>query len=230
MNPKALVAEFVGTFALIFVGVGSIAAAASAGGGLVGVALAHGITIAVMASACGAISGGHFNPAVSFGAWIGHKIQTKDLIGYWIAQIAGGVVGAWLINYCIFTKGAPAFVAGTPALTEGATMMQGLVLEAVGTFFLVFVVYGTAIDRRAPKMGALFIGLTITAAILCFGPVTGCSINPARYLGPAIVNGPLKDPIVYIIGPLIGATIAALVYNYFLAERDPDMPVSELAP
>lgn len=227
MNLKALVAEFIGTFTLIFVGVGSIVVTGHAGAnsGLVGVALAHGLAIAVMASACAAISGGHFNPAVSFGAWIGHKIRTMDLIGYWIAQIAGGCVGSLLINYTINKAGK-----GTPVLDAGVSPMQGFVLEAIGTFFLVFVVYGTAIDRRAPKMGALFIGLTITISILCFGPFTGCSINPARFLGPAIVSGPLENPLVYIVAPLVGAALAAVIYNYFLGEREADMPVSTLAP
>ena len=223
MNLKALVAEFVGTFALIFIGVGSVVAMGH-GSNLVGVALAHGITIAVMASALGAVSGGHFNPAVSFGAWIGHKISTVNLIGYWIAQIAGGVAGAWLLHYCI-----PGTYAGTPALS-GVSLTQGLILEAVGTFFLVFVVYGTAIDRRAPKVGALFIGLTITVSILCFGPQTGSSINPARYLGPALVEGHMLDAVVYILGPLLGGAVAGVLYNYFLAERDADMPTSTLAP
>jgi aquaporin Z len=221
MNLKALVAEFIGTFALIFIGIGSVAALTH-GSNLVGAAIAYGVMIAVMVSALGAISGGHFNPAVSFGAWIGHKISTVNLIGYWIAQVAGGVAGAWLLHFCI-----PGSYLGTPTLSE-VNMTQGLVLEAVGTFFLVFVVYGTAIDHRAPKVGGLFIGLTITVSYLCFGPQTGASINPARYLGPALVEGHMRDAVVYILGPLLGATVAGVLYNYFMAERDPDMPVSTL--
>jgi glycerol uptake facilitator-like aquaporin len=99
MNLKALVAEFIGTFTLIFIGVG--AASKIVGAGLVGAAIAHGIAIAVMVSALGAISGGHFNPSVSFGLWIGHHIKTPQLICYWIAQVAGGIAGAALITYCL---------------------------------------------------------------------------------------------------------------------------------
>lgn len=224
MNLKALVSEFVGTFALIFIGMGAVTSAVGPAG-LVGVALAHGITIAVMASALGAISGGHFNPAVTFGAWVGHKISSLNMLAYWIAQIAGGVIGAWLIHYAV-----PATAAGTPAL-NGVNFTQGFILEAVGTFFLVFVVYGTAIDRRAPKVGALFIGLTITISILCFGPQTGSSINPARYLGPALAEGAsLSNALLYVLAPLIGGGVAGVLYNYFLAEQEPGEPVSTLAP
>jgi aquaporin TIP len=226
VNLKALVSEFLGTFALIFFGVGSVALAATHGG-LVTVALAHGLVIAVMASAVGAISGGHFNPAVSLGAYMGNKISLINLVAYWISQLAGAIVGAWLIHYAF---AGVADVHGTPGMIANLSMAQGFTLEAIGTFFLVFVVYGTAIDRRAPKMGALFIGLTITICICAFGPVTGSSINPARFLGPALVEGDMKDVIVYILGPLTGGALAGLLYNYFLADRDPEMPTSTLAP
>lgn len=222
-NMKALVAEFIGTFALIFIGMGSVFATVS-GSNLVGVALAHGVTIAVMASAVGAISGGHFNPAITFGAWVGNKISTANWIAYWIAQVLGGIVGAIMIHYCI-----PGGYHGTPALS-GVNNMQGFILEAIGTFFLVFVVYGTAIDRRAPKVGALFIGLTITVCILCFGNQTGSSINPARYLGPAVAESNYKDALLYLLGPLVGGGLAGLLYNYVLAEPDKDLPTSTLAP
>jgi len=224
MNVRALVAEFVGTFAFVFVGVGSITAGGGPAG-LLGIALAHGFMIAVMASAVGAISGGHFNPAVSFGAWIGRRISTVNLIAYWIAQIAGAFAGAWLLHYCL-----PASLGGTPALGSNVDFTKGFILEALGTFFLVFVVYGTAIDHRAPKMGALFIGLVIVGCILCFGPATGASINPARYLGPALAESDMTNALLYIFAPLIGAGVAGLLYNYFLAEKEPDMPVSTLAP
>ncbi|HEY3780547.1 MAG TPA: aquaporin [Fimbriimonadaceae bacterium] len=222
MNFKALAAEFIGTFTLIFIGVGSLMANA---GGLVGAAIAHGVAIAVMVSALGAISGGHFNPGISFGAWIGHKISTMNMVFYWIAQVAGAAAGAFLLEYCIpDAKGT-----GTPALANGINVTQGLILEAIGTFFLVLVVYGTAIDKRAPKVGGLFIGLTITICILCFGPVTGSSINPARFLGPAIAEGNFTNVAVYIFGPLIGGGIAGGLYNYFFADKEPiPAPPTEL--
>ena len=131
MNFKALVCEFIGTFTLIFIGVGSTLTK----GDLIGPAVAHGIAIAVMVSAFGAISGGHFNPAVSFGLWMGHHIKTFEMIGYWIAQVFGGVVGAVLIGYCA-SAGHP----GTPALQGSTNFGQGFILEAIGTFLLVTVV------------------------------------------------------------------------------------------
>src|SRR5947209_908252 len=121
MNVRALVAEFVGTFAFVFVGVGSVTAAAQAGpAGLIGVALAHGLMIAVMASAVGAISGGHFNPAVSFGAWIGRRISTVNLIAYWLAQVAGAFLGAWLLHFCILAS-----LPATPALASNIDFTKG---------------------------------------------------------------------------------------------------------
>jgi len=223
MNFKALVAEFIGTFTLIFIGVGSTTAFSGNGGGLVGAAIAHGIAIAVMVSALGAVSGGHFNPAVSFGAWIGHKISTLNMIFYWIAQVAGAAAGAFLIHYCIPDA------AGTPALASGTSVTQGLILEAIGTFLLVTVVYGTAIDKRAPKVGGLFIGLTITICILCFGPLTGSAVNPARFLGPAIAEHDFTNVAVWIFGPLIGGGVAGALYNYFFADKEPiPAPPTEL--
>src|SRR2546423_11690301 len=174
MNLRALVAEFVGTFAFVFVGVGSVTAGAAAGpSGLMIVALAHGIMIAVMASAVGAISGGHFNPAVTFAAWIGRRISTINVVPYWIAQVAGALTGAWLLHMAI-----PGSLPGTPGLAGNIDFTKGFILEVVSAFFLVFVVHGTAIDHRAPKMGALFIGLTIAGCVLWFRPPIWSAMNP----------------------------------------------------
>jgi MIP family channel proteins len=217
MNFKALLAEFIGTFALIFVGVGAIAANAASGGssGLTGVALAHGLTIAVMVSATAAISGGHLNPAVSFGAMLGGKLSPVNFIAYAAAQCLGAVVAAMLAGIFLPT-GIAAVAAGTPALAQGISTMQAAGLEAVATFFLVFVVFGTAIDERAPKVGGLFIGLTIALGILMIGPFTGGAINPARFMGPALVSGAIANCGVYWIGPLVGGGLAGLVYSRLL--------------
>lgn len=212
MNFKALVAEFIGTFTLIFIGVG--AASKIVHGDLVGIAIAHGLAIGVMVSALGAISGGHFNPSVSFGLWIGHHIKTPQLICYWIAQIAGGIAGAALITYCLGPD-----LGGTPKLALDTGMGQGFILEAIGAFLLTTVVYGTAVDSRAPKVGGLFIGLTITISILCFGPITGSSINPARFLGPAVIEHNYVNAGLYILGPLVGGSLAGLLYHYFYGKE-----------
>ncbi len=217
MNIKALLAEFIGTFALIFVGVGAIAANTASNGsaGLTGVALAHGLTIAVMVSATAAISGGHLNPAVSFGAMLGGKLSPINFVAYTVAQCLGAVVGAMLIGIFL-PAGVAAVVAGTPALAQGISTMQAIGLEAVATFFLVFVVFGTAIDERAPKVGGLFIGLTIVLGILMIGPFTGGAINPARYMGPSLVGSTFINCGVYWIGPMLGGGLAGLIYSRLL--------------
>lgn len=221
MNARPLVAEFIGTFALIFVGVGAIAAdgITHGGAGLVGIALAHGLTIAVMVSATAAVSGGHLNPAVTIAALVGGKIDGKGALGYIVAQCAGAIVAAWLITLAIPAPALAAVNMGTPALGAGIGVGQGLVTEAVLTFFLAFVVYGTAIDHRAPKVGGLFIGLTVTLDILVGGPITGAAMNPARHLGPALLGGGLDNLWLYWVGPLIGGVLAGLAYHNLLEAK-----------
>jgi len=220
MNTKALIAEFIATFALVFVGVGAIASDHISGGnsGLVGIALAHGLTIAVMASATAAISGGHINPAVTIGLFVAKKIDAINAIGYVIAQCLGGIVAAWSIKLCMPSKALTAVGMGTPALGDGISIGMGLLTEIILTFFLVFVIYGTAVDKRAPQVGGLFIGLTITLGILIGGPITGAAMNPARHLGPALLGGGLQNIWLYWVGPIIGGVLAAFVYQKFLEE------------
>lgn len=224
---KQCVAEFVGTFALIFVGVGAIYHNA----GLLAVALAHGLTIAVMVSATGAISGGQLNPAVTFGLLVGGKMTLQRSIAYWIAQLAGAAAAGFILLF-VFTgqvdpqKGhdlARTIVAnGTPDLApKGISALQGIVIEAVLTFFLVFVVYGTAVDGRAPKIGGLAIGFTVALDILFGGPFTGAAMNPARTFGPALASGHWNNQMIYWIGPLLGGALAGLVYGRFLIKQDP---------
>ncbi len=222
---KQCVAEFIGTFALIFVGVGAIYHNA----GLLAIALAHGLTIAVMVSATGGISGGHLNPAVTFGLFVGGKINLRNSIAYWIAQLAGASAAAFLLLF-LFTgqvdpnnQGLPAstIVAnGTPTLAaKGVTFAQGVVIEAVLTFFLVFVVYGSAVDARAPKIGGLAIGLTVALDILFGGPFTGAAMNPARVFGPALASGHWNGHLIYWLGPMLGGGLAGLVYGRFLIKQ-----------
>jgi aquaporin Z len=221
MNFKAYVAEFIGTFALIFVGVGAITADYISGAsGLVGIALAHGLTIAVMASATAAVSGGHLNPAVTIGALAAGKIDGANAVGYVISQCLGGIVAAALLKLCLPVAALESVKMGTPALGDGITVGMGLLVEIVLTFFLVFVVFGTAIDSRAPQVGALFIGLTVTLDILVGGPITGAAMNPARHLGPALLGGGLQHLWLYWVGPVIGGLLAALVYHHVLEEKN----------
>jgi aquaporin Z len=221
VNRKALIAEFIGTFALIFIGVGAIAADYMLGGksGLVGIALAHGLTIAVMISATMAISGGHLNPAVTVGALVAKKISFGNAVGYVIAQCLGAIVAAFVIKLAMPVDTLAAVSLGTPAVGKDATVIQALVTEIVLTFFLMFVVYGTAIDKRAPRVGGLFIGLTVTLDILMGGPISGAAMNPARHLGPALIGGMMQNWWLYWVGPLLGSSFAALTYHLTLEER-----------
>lgn len=211
----AYLAEFIGTFTLIFIGVGAIAADFLNGGesGLTGIALAHGLAIAVMISATAAISGGHLNPAVTIGLFFAKKIDAINAIGYVIAQCLGATAAAFLIKMCVPEAALNEVNMGIPALTEGVSVGMGLLTEIILTFFLVFVVYGTAVDKRAPKMGGLFIGLTVALDILMGGPITGAAMNPARYLGPAIIGGDLSDIWLYWLGPVLGGILAAVTYK-----------------
>src|SRR2546423_892395 len=192
---KQCVAEFIGTFALIFIGVGVIAnhADLASNAGLLAVALAHGFTIAVMASATGAISGGHLNPAVTFALLVGSKIDLKRSVAYWCSQLAGAVFAAWMVALLLQsdTVSGTALVAkGTPSLGKGATSIQSIGIEAVLTFFLVFVVYGSAVDVRAPKIGGLAVGPTGARELPFGGPFTGPGWAPVRLFGPPLLRGP----------------------------------------
>ncbi len=221
MNTKALVAEFIGTFTLIFIGVGAIATDVMTGHllGLTGIALAHGLAIGVMVSATAAVSGGHLNPAVTFGALVTKKIDILNGIGYIVAQCLGGIVAAYIIQLAMPRQVLDTISFGVPIVTKGATTTQALFMEIVLTFFLVFVVFGTAIDKRAPKVGGLFIGLAVAMGVMVGASISGAAMNPARHLGPAVVGGGFENTWVYWVGPLIGGGLAAVVYRFVLEEK-----------
>jgi MIP family channel proteins len=210
------IAEAIGTFALIFIGIGAIYASNEHHMDLLGVALAHGLTIAVMVSATGHISGGHLNPAVTLGALVGGKIDLKGAISYWVSQLAGATIAAFV---CLALFSKEIVIDGTPQLGPNTGPLAGIVIEAITTFFLVFVVYGTAIDSRGPKIGGLAIGLTITLGILFAGPLTGGAINPARVFGPALAVSFWNAHYVYWIGPMLGGALAGITYKTFLMEK-----------
>ena len=212
---RRAVAEFVGTFALVFIGAGSIAAATLIGErSIVGVALAHGLTIAVMVSAVGHISGGHFNPAVTLGFFVTRRLDPWIAAVYIVTQFVAAVVAALLL-WWIFPRGVIDDVAlGAPALQIGSG--AGVVLEAILTFFLVWVVFATAADPRGTftAIAGLAIGLTITVDILIGGPLTGAAMNPARAFGPELVHHEWADAWVWYVGPIAGGIAAALLYEW----------------
>ncbi len=221
MNFKALIAEFIGTFALIFIGVGAIGINSMPGSeiGLLGIALAHGLTIAVMASATAAISGGHLNPAVTIGLLVAKQISAVNAAGYVVAQCLGAIFGALFIKMILPSAVLTAVGMGTPAIGAGFNFQSALLAEIILTFFLVFVVYGTGVYHGAPKVGGLFIGLTVALDILVGGPISGGAMNPARYLGPALLGGGLSQIALYWIGPVLGGVLAASVYRYVLEKN-----------
>jgi aquaporin TIP len=222
MNTKALIAEFIGTFTLVFIGVGAIASNAMTGQmlGLTGIALAYGLAMAVMVSATAAVSGGHLNPAVTFGALITKKIDLVNGLAYIIVQCLGSIAGAYVIKLAMPEQVLVAVSYGIPIITKGATITEALSTEIVLTFFLVFVVFGTVIDKRAPKVGGLFIGLTVTMGVMMGAAVSGAAMNPARFMGPAVAAGGFENTWLYWVGPLVGGGLAALVYRYALEEKE----------
>lgn len=214
MNIKALAAEFIGTFTLIFIGAG---AGALGVGGLVGVALAHGLVILTFAYAYGHISGGHFNPAVTIGMWVGKQIKTVDAIAYIVVQLIGGIVGAFVLSFAL---GGASSGLGATVLADKVSVVQGIVIEAILTFLLVNSIFNTAVNGKAGNLAPVAIGLTLTLAILMGGPLTGGSLNPARTLGPAIATGNFANIWVYFVGEIIGAVLAALLYIGLLKPKE----------
>jgi MIP family channel proteins len=228
-KPQKLVAEFIGTFCLIFFGVGSICADqfihtstnGQASLGLLGIALAHGLAIGIMVTALGHISGGHFNPAVTIGFWVTKKLSTFDTLAYWIVQLAGGAAAAFVLRLLPVDIWGSVQL-GTPALASGISVANGMIFEAVMTFFLVFVVFATAVDEKGAfnKIAGFAIGLSITMAALFGGPFTGAALNPARAFGPALASNHWNNQMVYWLGPLLGGLVAGWLYDsLFLGKK-----------
>lgn len=213
MNLRALIAEFLGVFALCFVGIGAIAA--TQGDDLIVIALAHGLAIGLSVVALGAISGGHFNPAVTFAMLITGRIAPVSAVGYWLAQLLGGLVAAFFIGALY---GGTAVADGTPVLGANYTAVQALMMEIFLTFFLVSIIFGSAVFNNFSFAG-LVIGLAVTMDILAGGAVSGAAMNPARVLGPAIIGGEWAAHWVYWVGPLVGAGLAALLYDFLYSQK-----------
>ena len=213
MNTKSLVVEFIGTFALIFIGAGAVAIDI---GGLVGAAFAHGFVVVAFVYAYGHISGTHINPAVTLGLLIAGEIEFVAAIGYWIVQFLGGILGAVLLNAVMPNPND----LGVTILTAGVTPVQGLVVEIVLTFFLVSTIFNTDVSGKAGNFAGLAIGLTLIACILMGGPLTRAALNPARTLGPAIVSGNYADMWLYFVGPCVGSILAAFLYIGVLKDKE----------
>ena len=218
---RALVAEFVATFTLTFVGAGAIvvnAGGLGGDGGLVAIALAHGLALSVAVYASGHISGGHVNPAVTCAMFATKKIGAGKAVGYIVAQLLGAVVGAFAIQQLLPASAVDAVklgaTLGSPENQAALGEMGTLVIEAIVTFLLVTTIFAVAVDGRGPKnVYGFAIGLTVAADILIAGPLTGASMNPARSFGPALVGGHWTMHHVYWLGPILGGLVAAVLYQ-----------------
>ncbi|MEH2464232.1 aquaporin Z [Nostoc sp.] len=229
-------AEFVGTFVLVLGGCGSAVFAAAfpdakaneLGIGFVGVALAFGLTVLIMAYAVGHISGAHFNPAVSFGLWSGKRFPGSELLPYIIAQVLGSILAAGLVY--LIASGKPGFTlsGSNPLATNGFgvhspggySLAAGFITEVVLTFIFLIVILG-ATDGRAPKgFAPIAIGLALTLIHLISIPITNTSVNPARSTGPALFAGVelFKQVWLFWVAPILGAILAGLFYSKALGE------------
>jgi aquaporin TIP len=217
-------AEFVGAFTLTFIGAGAIMTGV---GGLVGVAFAHGLAIAVMVSAMGHISGGHFNPAITLGFFVTRRIAPMLAVVYWIAQLAGATAAALLLWWIYPGDAVKATHLGSPLLSNRIDVGAGVFLEALLTFFLVWVVFATAADPRGTfkSIAGLAIGLTITLDILMGGPLTGAAMNPSRAFGPMLVNNQWADGWIWFVGPAVGGVVAAVAYDWLYLRPSRPIPV-----
>ncbi len=209
------VAEFVGTFALIFIGGG---AGIWSGNDIVAVALANGLAIGIMVTNLGHISGGHFNPSITLGFLVTKRITPLLAVVYWVSQLLGAISAAFILRY-LFSKISVVLGAAPAVHTNDG---RAFLLEMIMTFFLVFAVWATAVDTRGAfkAIAGLAIGLTITMDVLVGGRVTGAAMNPARALGPELAGNTWSGWWIYWVGPIAGALVAALLYEYlYLAPR-----------
>lgn len=229
--PQRLAAEFIGTFAIVFIAAGSICAdqylgAASQGRiGPLGIALAYGVAYAAMVMALGHVSGGHFNPAVTIGCWVVKRFGTFQAIAYSIAQLAAASCAAYLIKFLIPDTTWRPVALGAPVLAQDFTRLHAMALEAILTFFVVFVVFATGVDDldgASRHLAGLAVGLTIAMGALFGGPFTGAAMNPARAFGPALAAPHWQNQGVYWVGTLLGGIIAAfLCGRIFPLDRPP---------
>jgi MIP family channel proteins len=237
----AYIAELIGTLFLVFV-IGTVVSlyvattpASQTGSDFAVVGLVHAFVLFGLIMAFGAVSGGHFNPAVTVAAAAMRRIDPVDAVVYVLAQLSGGVLGALLVKGILLDEGRASDygAAGVSPLLGNAT--QGAIVEALGTFLLVLVICAVAFNPRARQEWAPFaIGTTLGFAVMIFGPLTGGSFNPARWFGPALIGdafGSFSDFWPFIVGPIVGALAAAAVYRFIISgpqyAEGPEPPTSD---
>lgn len=226
MGKQAYIAEFIGTFALVFFGSVSVTifipvlGLSSPAASFLGIALAHGLILMVMVYAVGSISGCHINPAITICSVALRKLEIDDGVAYLIAQVLGATLAGYL--HRLILPGGALLKFGLPSPSPVIANSDGMavVVEAIITFFLMFSVYAAAYTDKVP-LGAsgLLIGLTLTADILIAGPLTGGAANPARWLGPAVASDTYQSFWVYWVGPIVGALLGGFTYRYLLTAK-----------
>ena len=220
---KKYIAEVIGTMVLVFMGCGSaVFLGADSPGGHLAVAFAFGLSIVAMAYVIGNVSGCHINPAVSLGALLDKRITLVEFCGYVAAQIIGGIAGAAKLFFLSSLVGVDQTGAlGSNGVANAGGIAGGLYIEVILTFIFVLVILGVTADKSKGTIAGIVIGLTLTFVHVLGIPITGTSVNPARSIGPAIFAGgqSLIDLWVFIVGPLVGAALAALVYQIFKAKK-----------
>lgn len=225
---KKYIAELVGTMVLVLLGCGSAVFAGGAadtvgaGTGTIGVALAFGLSVVAMAYCIGGISGCHINPAITLGVWMSGRMESKDALMYMLFQVIGAIVGAGILAALVSTGGhAGPTMTGVNSFDVGETA-QAFLAEAVFTFIFVLVVLGATDQKRgAGNMAGLAIGLTLALIHIVCIPITGTSVNPARSIGPALMEGgqALSQLWLFIVAPLVGAAFSSLVWKYLGSEE-----------
>lgn len=222
---QKLTAEFLGSFALIFFGAGAVCVDwyphASNALGLLGIAMVYGLTMAIMVSAFGHISGGHFNPAITIGFWVTKRLNTIDTIAYWAAQLAGAIAAAFLLKSIIPDDTWRAVALGTPMFAHDFTRLSGMILEGLTTFFLVLTVFAASVDERASfrPVAGFAIGLSLALGSLIASPFTGGALNPARAFGPALASSHWQNHGIYWVGPLAGGFLAGFLYDSLFLKK-----------
>jgi len=212
---KALATEFLGSAVLVFVGASAVASQFGNNGTLLASAFAFGLTLVFLIYAWGSFSGAHFNPAVSFGFAVAGRMNWWLMLGYWIAQILGGILAAALVAYMYGTASGVGASVGSLTNTDA---WKAVLLEAILTFILVITVLLVTRNPALALASGLAIGVVLTADMLAGAPLTGASMNPARSIGPALFSNNVGTIWIYIVGPLLGALVAALVYKLFTAD------------
>ncbi len=229
---RRYLAEFIGTFIVVFIAAGAIVADAfltrtrlADSFGPLGIIAAYGLAVAIAMLVVMPVSGAHLNPVISISAYVARRLSFSEAAGYVLAQVAGAIVAAFLLR-AIMPKSAFDFVSGgVPGLASGIKVVQAAAIEVVLTFFLTFTFWAVLIDERGPRAVAPFaVGLVVIVGGLAGAAFTGAAMNPVRWLGPALASVHLSNWLIWTVGPLLGGLLGSLTYEALFLSEFPAMP------